>query len=477
MKSKVKILSTLIIALFIMFLVGTTNNVQAAGITEEYLQNMLNVLPDEIELGIKESEYEKAESIVKQKVEEIWKEKNINIEGIDISYWASPLYTNIDEFYNAIISIHSDGINSVRKIVSIKYTDTNKKNKEDEQYVKQLVLPKAPDYIAFDFFSKNIAKDAFGEIAKYYENKINDSSLKFIVSSGAYGDHNLDFGTERKNIAIFKNGLLYDIRAIEDSIDTIGQIIIPQDIKDTTEDYINYATPIIKEFWKEICDTGGYLDYKYTGNISFIKGLKTYENIEVEDGYIVKQDDDIIGRIILKKEFKDIVQEEKENGIKLETNTSVVPVNTTLISKKVEDEKTLKTVKESLKEISNKYVTFDISLINDNKKIQPNGKVKISIPIPSDYDTSKLVVYRIESNGEKVEYNVTVNGNMATFETDHFSTYVLAERTTEDTSVKDDTENEKDNTPKTGVTSPILIISLLTTIAGIGIILVKRKQK
>ena len=127
MKSKVKILSTLIIALFIMFLVGTTNNVQAAGITEEYLQNMLNVLPDEIELGIKESEYEKAESIVKQKVEEIWKEKNINIDGIDISYWAAHVYTNIDGFYNAGISLQAPSTNSVEKIISLKYTDTNKK--------------------------------------------------------------------------------------------------------------------------------------------------------------------------------------------------------------------------------------------------------------------------------------------------------------------------------------------------------------
>ena len=262
MKTKVKILCTLFITFFIMFLIGTTNKVQATSVTEEYLQNMLNVVPNEIELNIKESEYEKAESIVKQKVEEIWKEKNIDTEGISISYWAASLYTNIDEFYNAGINLYSEGINSVSKIISIKYTDTNKKNKEDEQYVKQLVLPKAPDYVTFDFFSKNAAKDAFGEIAKYYENKINDSSLKFIVSSGAYGDHNLDFGTESKLVAIFKNGLLYDIRRIEDKIDTIGQIIIPQDVKDTTEDYINYATPIIKEFWKEICDTGGYLDYK-----------------------------------------------------------------------------------------------------------------------------------------------------------------------------------------------------------------------
>ena len=140
MKTKVKILCTLFITFLIMFLIGTTNKVQATSVTEEYLQNMLNVVPNEIELNIKESEYEKAESIVKQKVEEIWKEKNIDTEGIGISYWAASLYTNIDEFYNAGINLYSEGINSVSKIISIKYTDTNKKNKEDEQYYQRHLI-------------------------------------------------------------------------------------------------------------------------------------------------------------------------------------------------------------------------------------------------------------------------------------------------------------------------------------------------
>ena len=71
---------------------------------------------------------------------------------------------------------------------------------------------------------------------------------------------------------------------------------------------------------------------------------------------------------------------------------------------------------------------FDIKLESNGVKIQPNGKVKISIPVPDNFDKSNLVVYRVADNGDKTEYAVTINGDVATFETDHFSTYVLAEK-------------------------------------------------
>ena len=43
------------------------------------------------------------------------------------------------------------------------------------------------------------------------------------------------------------------------------------------------------------------------------------------------------------------------------------------------------------------------------------------------FDTSNLIVYRIEEDGTKTKYDVTVEEEYAVFETDHFSTYVLAE--------------------------------------------------
>ena len=63
--------------------------------------------------------------------------------------------------------------------------------------------------------------------------------------------------------------------------------------------------------------------------------------------------------------------------------------------------------------------------MSNNTTIQPNGKVKISIPIPNGYDTSKIVVYRIAENGTKTKYDTTINNGYVTFETDHYISSVL----------------------------------------------------
>lgn len=177
---------------------------------------------------------------------------------------------------------------------------------------------------------------------------------------------------------------------------------------------------------------------------------------------------------------KPVTSTDEETNIKLDAPSNVVPENTVLETKEVKEEKTVNTVKESLKEVSNKFVTYDITLKSNNVAIQPNGKVKISIPIPSDFDKTKLSVYRVAEDGIKTKYDTKVEGNYATIETDHFSTYVLAENNVvtnnEDTSTKQETtKGEKDNTPKTGTIESIYFILPITIVSAIGIVAFRRK--
>lgn len=138
---------------------------------------------------------------------------------------------------------------------------------------------------------------------------------------------------------------------------------------------------------------------------------------------------------------------------------------------------------------------YDISIERKiyRNKVQPNGKIEISIPINNEVNNSNLVVYRIADDGTKTEYKVTVNSEddkkYATFETDHFSTYVLAEKVTEvqekekenhntTEEKKEETQHILDDEPKTGVTSNIeIIISIITVISIIGFIYNKKYNK
>ena len=200
----------------------------------------------------------------------------------------------------------------------------------------------------------------------------------------------------------------------------------------------------------------------------------------------------VFNRIIVKSE----TIKNEDTNIELNADTNVIPSNTKLEAKEIKVEKILNVVKESLKEISNKYISYDITLKSNGVAIQPNGKVKISIPIPIDFDKTKLSIFRIADDGTKIKYDTKVENNFATIETDHFSTYVLAENNVvinNDNTEKNEQENtsieptqestettnkgEKDKTPKTGTIDIIGYVLATTILAGVGIVALKKNLK
>lgn len=84
-----------------------------------------------------------------------------------------------------------------------------------------------------------------------------------------------------------------------------------------------------------------------------------------------------------------------------------------------------------MKSVSEKFFVYDITLHSGEAAVQPNGKVLVTLPIPADYDKEKLAVYYVADDGVKTELPCTVDGDSVSFETDHFSTYVLAEKAAE----------------------------------------------
>ena len=105
---------------------------------------------------------------------------------------------------------------------------------------------------------------------------------------------------------------------------------------------------------------------------------------------------------------------------------------------------------------------YDITLKSNDTIIQPNGKVKISIPIPENFDSSRIIIYRLDESNAITEYQVTVTNGYATFETDHFSTYILGE--TEELSnevqnnvIGTDTNENDTKLPQTGEETNVFV--------------------
>lgn len=175
---------------------------------------------------------------------------------------------------------------------------------------------------------------------------------------------------------------------------------------------------------------------------------------------------------------EDVKLTDSTTNIIMEANTNIVPKDTILVVNTINNNYPNYQQLLNIFQKSRNFKMFDIKLESNGVKIQPNGKVKISIPVPDNFDKSNLVVYRVADNGDKTEYAVTINGDVATFETDHFSTYVLAEKeVTENTENTDNkTDRKKDDTPKTGTTANIYFMIPVTVISAIGIIAFRRKK-
>ena len=178
---------------------------------------------------------------------------------------------------------------------------------------------------------------------------------------------------------------------------------------------------------------------------------------------------------------------DKNSNVRLSSDSNVIPYNTKINVQKL----TNGSVYNLANQILNSYVTnmnvYNIDLISDDIKIQPNGNVKLSIPIADNADISKLVAYRVSSNKEITEYSYKVekidNKNYASIQTNHFSTYVIGEKknlrnndeeNNKKTDIVSNASNEKsnvkehilDNEPKTG-RNKINILSIIEVIVSL----------
>ncbi len=70
---------------------------------------------------------------------------------------------------------------------------------------------------------------------------------------------------------------------------------------------------------------------------------------------------------------------------------------------------------------------MDITMYRDNQEIQPNGIIRIKIPLPIGYSQTNSGVYRMETDGMFTNMNAIYDDGYMVFETDHLSTYILVD--------------------------------------------------
>lgn len=205
-----------------------------------------------------------------------------------------------------------------------------------------------------------------------------------------------------------------------------------------------------------------------------------------EKYYTLTINDEEVDFLVVKDSSKvnnnvNIITNDVGSDITIRTESASIPLDTLIkVSKITSGAEYDKIVK--LLEVANGEM-FDLKLYSTSigKYITKlsNGTFEVKIPVNEILKDKDLIVYYVDENNKVTEYEVTVKDGYATFTTDHFSIYTLAEK-----KILQETPNnvptniptgEKDETPKTGTIDITSYALLATFISAVGIIILRKK--
>ena len=86
----------------------------------------------------------------------------------------------------------------------------------------------------------------------------------------------------------------------------------------------------------------------------------------------------------------------------------------------------LQSIAEEKYDTDGEVYVYDISVVKDGAKVQPSGKVKVTVSVP-DIDTSKTyTVYHVKDDGAVEKIKPAVQNGTVSFETESFSCFIIA---------------------------------------------------
>lgn len=282
-------------------------------------------------------------------------------------------------------------------------------------------------YMVGDLWSQNEAKML--KFSKDFIDLSEGSDVSFYLITRAGGSGHM-FNFAVGDMSLFYDGYCYG--NIGTGIYLQNVIYIPKNTKETSEEYVKAAQKRIDNYLgknnKIKVTYGGTLNSleDYINEEDILQKEKNdgnYYNITIEGKtykfYIMKGSDEQLKKP--KYRGKHI-----KSDIKITTDNSEVPLDTHLTVETVKSEEIKKAIG------TDNYEAYDIKLYSNTKDVSitklDNGKFLVEIPVSSSLNGKNIVTYYLNSNNELEEYETVVKDGVASFETDHFSTYILAEK-------------------------------------------------
>lgn len=341
--------------------------------------------------------------------------------------WAEPntmIKKNIDSYIEKLAKIQGKSEYGYYNTYYFELTDLN--------LINYYVTSNTRELSSSDFCKiTNYTED----VKKFFDN----ADLTYEIDTRA-GVEYTPFNTRAfGNLIVSYNGLRY---AAQESVGarTKEILYVPSDTEINDESLINAALKRLKEYmpnnkititkgkalntylddanqeidFTEITDLTKTTDHTYTFNF----GDFTVDFLIVADSSKMT-----VPVFAAKNLDKDITVTSKESSI---------PLDTMIIAKNLDkDSKEYQIIKKSINQ--NNLHSLDITLFSNvkNSKITKleNGIFEVTMPVPADLEGKNLAIYYVTDDGKVEEHEVTIKDGYATFQTNHFSIYTLAEKT------------------------------------------------
>lgn len=225
------------------------------------------------------------------------------------------------------------------------------------------------------------------------------------------------------------------------------------------------------------------------------------DQINPEDGVFEESSDGHIYKMIIgEKSFYFVIKADTESmytptfissdvatDVAISANSGTLPLDTLIRVNEItggdQYEKIMKILALENGEIYDLKL-FSQALEKNITKLE-DGSFEVRIPLSEKLKGKDLVAYYVDDNGNKEEHEVTIKDGYAVFNTNHFSTYTLAEKVSDVTPPSNNEENkdeqsgEKDDTPKTGtgILAIESILGIFAVVLASAVIIAKKENK
>lgn len=146
----------------------------------------------------------------------------------------------------------------------------------------------------------------------------------------------------------------------------------------------------------------------------------------------------------------DVLGEEIAPAVYAQNVDTVFEQGTVVTAQKVTQGTVYDMVKAAVSDVAEKFTVYDMQAVKDEAAVQPNGKLKVTFDLPTDYSTN-VTLYYVSDAGEREALHTEVDAaaRTASAELEHFSLYVLADNGQQDTADTTTTTAEDNDTTTT----------------------------